>query len=38
MGIWEPWFYLGAALFAVSTWSYWRAATPAPGGPGGETG
>lgn len=25
MGIWEPWFYLGAALFAVSTWSYWRA-------------
>lgn len=38
MGIWEPWFYLGAALFAVSTWSYWRATTPAPGGPRGETG
>ncbi|MGH7471256.1 MAG: DUF3995 domain-containing protein [Longimicrobiales bacterium] len=21
-GIWEPWFYLGAFLFAVSTWQY----------------
>jgi hypothetical protein len=20
LGIWEPWFYLGALLFAVSTW------------------
>lgn len=25
MGIWEPWFYLGATLFAVSTWRFWRA-------------
>jgi hypothetical protein len=25
MGIWEPWFYLGATLFAVSTWGWWRA-------------
>jgi hypothetical protein len=24
IGIWEPWFYLGAILFAVSTWQYWR--------------
>jgi hypothetical protein len=20
MGIWEPWFYLGAILFSLSTW------------------
>jgi hypothetical protein len=20
MGIWEPWFYLGAVLFGLSTW------------------
>jgi hypothetical protein len=27
MGIWEPWFYLGAALFSLSTWRArrWRA-------------
>lgn len=25
MGIWEPWFYLGAVLFGLSTWRYWRA-------------
>jgi hypothetical protein len=24
LGIWEPWFYLGAVLFGVSTWRYWR--------------
>jgi uncharacterized protein DUF3995 len=24
MGMWEPWFVLGAILFAVSTWRYWR--------------
>jgi hypothetical protein len=26
MGIWEPWFYLGAILFTLSTWSSarWR--------------
>jgi Protein of unknown function (DUF3995) len=24
MGIWEPWFYLGAILFSLSTWRYWR--------------
>jgi hypothetical protein len=22
LGIWEPWFYLGATLFALSTWHY----------------
>lgn len=22
MGIWEPWFYLGAILFSVTTWQY----------------
>jgi len=26
--VWEPWFYLGAALFAVGTWRYWRATSP----------
>ena len=26
MGIWEPWFYLGAILFSVTTWRYWRSA------------
>jgi len=24
MGIWEPWFYLGATLFTASAWRYWR--------------
>ena len=24
MGIWEPWFFLGAILFGLSTWRYWR--------------
>jgi hypothetical protein len=24
LGIWEPWFYVGAVLFAGSTWRYWR--------------
>jgi hypothetical protein len=26
VGIWEPWFYLGAILFGFSTWRYWRPA------------
>lgn len=30
MGIWEPWFYLGATLFGVSTWRYWRARASGP--------
>ena len=25
VGIWEPWFYLGAILFSVSTWRFRRA-------------
>jgi len=31
MGIWEPWFYLGAILFGVSTWRSrrWRTGYPA---------
>jgi len=24
MGVWEPWFYVGAALFAINLWRYWR--------------
>ena|SRR5262244_3897230 len=24
MGAWEPWFYLGATLFAINLWRYWR--------------
>ena len=24
MGVWEPWFYLGAFLFSASTSRYWR--------------
>jgi len=24
MGIWEPWFYMGAILFGSNLWSYWR--------------
>lgn len=24
LGIWEPWFWLGAMLFGVSTWQNWR--------------
>ena len=24
LSIWEPWFYLGAVLFGVSTWRHWR--------------
>ena len=26
-GVWELWFYLGAILFAVSTWRFWRASS-----------
>ena len=25
---WEPWFYLGAILFGVTTWRYWRRLPP----------
>ena len=38
LGIWEPWFYLGATLFAIAMWHYRRAAgnpskrAPATGG------
>ena len=35
MGIWEPWFYLGAVLFSVSTWQYrrgWNDRTPSDSG------
>jgi hypothetical protein len=28
VGIWEPWFYLGAVLFSLSTWSSYFAAAP----------
>jgi hypothetical protein len=24
MGVWEPWFYLGATLFGITLWRYWR--------------
>lgn len=24
MGVWEPWFYVGATLFAINLWRYWR--------------
>ncbi len=24
MGVWEPWFYLGATLFTINLWLYWR--------------
>jgi hypothetical protein len=24
MGIWEPWFYLGATLFSFTAWRYGR--------------
>ena len=33
LGIWEPWFYVGAGLFAVNLWWYVRngmASTPGP--------
>lgn len=23
-GLWEPWFYLGAILFGLGTWRFWR--------------
>jgi hypothetical protein len=34
MGIWEPWFYLGAVLFTLSTWRYWRASRDSAVQPG----
>ncbi len=30
MGIWEPWFYLGAILFSLSTWRSRRVGNRAP--------
>ncbi|MGH7714060.1 MAG: DUF3995 domain-containing protein [Gemmatimonadaceae bacterium] len=24
MGVWEPWFYVGATLFTINLWQYWR--------------
>jgi hypothetical protein len=24
VGVWEPWFYLGAVLFGVCVWRHWR--------------
>jgi hypothetical protein len=29
LGLWEPWFYLGASLFAINLWLYWRS-RPSP--------
>jgi len=31
MGIWEPWFYLGAILFSLTTWRFWRSAPETTG-------
>lgn len=28
MGVWEPWFYAGAALFGLNCWRYWRRPQP----------
>jgi hypothetical protein len=30
--LWELWFYLGAVLFGISTWNFWRVRTRAPVG------
>ena len=32
LGIWEPWFYLGAILFGLSTWRATRVAWPGDAG------
>jgi hypothetical protein len=29
VGIWDPWFCLGAVLFSLITWRFWRAASAA---------
>lgn len=29
LGLWEPWFYLGAILWSLVTWRFWRAREPA---------
>ena len=31
-GLWELWFYLGATLFSLSTWRFWRHRTPLAAG------
>jgi fructose-1,6-bisphosphatase/inositol monophosphatase family enzyme len=30
--LWELWFYLGAVLFGMSTWRFWRVQIKAPAG------
>jgi hypothetical protein len=30
LGVWEPWFYLGATLFGINVWRYWRQGRTAP--------
>jgi hypothetical protein len=30
LGVWEPWFYLGATLFGVNLWRHWRQGRAAP--------
>jgi hypothetical protein len=32
LGVWEPWFYLGATLFATDLWLYWRQERAGPAG------
>lgn len=27
LGLWEPWFYLGAVLFTFTTWRFWSRST-----------
>lgn len=34
VGMWEPWFYVGAVLFGVSTWRHWRKSAGARVQPG----
>lgn len=33
LGVWEPWFYVGATLFAADLWLYWRQVRAGPAGP-----
>lgn len=30
LGVWEPWFYIGATLFTLNLWWYWQRHRPAP--------
>lgn len=30
--LWEVWFYIGAVLFGISTWRFWRVQIKAPAG------